>query len=181
MRLAIFTVVGLLSMCTSARAQDSRAAVSAVTGGARTYDDEGSLGSGWLAGAAADYVLFGTTRLQGSLEYVSHHRDIEYFGSTGGTTIAGISLVHRFGRQRVQPYVLAGLTVGHHSGTNRFSSGSTKITSTDKGMRFGAGIAVRAGTRFEISPEFRFDGFYIDRDSDPAMLPSFAVRFGLRL
>lgn len=181
MRIVVFTVVGLLSMCATARAQESRAAVSVVTGGGTTYDDEGSLGSGWLAGAAIERVIFGTTRLQGSLEYLSHHRDIEYFGSSGGTTVVGVSLVHRFGRQRAQPYVLAGVTLGHHSGTNRYGDQSIKITSTDGGFRFGAGVAVQAGKRFEIAPEFRFDGFQIDNDSAPAMLPSFAVRVAVRL
>jgi hypothetical protein len=152
-----------------------------VTGGGTTLDDEGSLGSGWLAGAAIDRVIFGTTRVEGSLEYFAHHRDIQYFGSDGGTTVVGVSLVHRFGRQRAQPYLFAGLTVGHHSGTNRYVDQSVKITSTDRGMRFGAGITVQAGRRFEISPEFRFNGFFIDRDSDPAMLPSIAVRVGVRL
>jgi hypothetical protein len=34
---------------------------------------------------------------------------------------------------------------------------------------------------WSIGPELRMNGFIIDNDADPAMLPSFGVRLGLRL
>ena len=177
-------LAGLLAVVAgsgTALAQESRSSVSAIGGVGKTFDDEGSLGRGWLGGGAIDRVLFGTTRGEVSVELLTHSRDVTYFASTGKTVIAGATLVHRFGRRSGQPYLFFGLTAGHHSGTNRYSDVTVPLTSTDLGMRFGAGVAIRVNDRLEVSPEIRMNGFFIDRDADPAMLPSFGVRLGLRL
>ena len=34
--------------------------------------------------------------------------------------------------------------------------------------------------RLEVSPEFRMNGFFVDSDSSPWMVPSFGVRVGYR-
>jgi hypothetical protein len=166
-----------------ARAQtvDSRSTVSAIGGFGTTYDDEGGLGRGWLAGGAIDRVVFGRTRAEVSLEVLTHDRDSGYFQSSGRTIVAGLSLVRRFGRGSGQPYLFAGLTGGHHSGTNVFSGSPAPRSSADAGLRFGAGVAIRAGPRYEIGPEFRVNGFFIDNDADPATLLSFGIRVGWRL
>jgi hypothetical protein len=154
---------------------------SSVIGGfGKTMDDEGSLGGGWLAGAAIDRRVFGNTRAELSLEMIAHDRDSGSFLSSGQTVIGGVSLVHRFGTGTVQPYLFEGLTLGHHWGTNHFNGDPVFISSTDAGLRFGVGVAIRAGRRLEISPEVRLNGFWIDNDADPATLPSFGVRFGWR-
>ena len=57
---------------------------------------------------------------------------------------------------------------------------SYTASSTDLGLRFGAGVAVAINERFELSPEFRMNGFYIDNDSSPWMAPSFGMRVGYR-
>lgn len=183
MRYAVVLALALLLSPAVALAQPqvSRTTATAITGAGTTYDDEGSLGSGWIVGGSLERVVFGTTRAEASLEYFSHHRNSEHFGSRGGTTVVGATLVHRFGRRRAQPYLFGGFTVGHHSGTNSFSGGSTDIASTNHGLRFGFGVAVQVGERFEVAPELRMNSFYIDRDSDPATLPSLGVRLGMRL
>ena len=155
--------------------------MSAIGGFGRTWDDEGSLGAGWLVGGAVERVIFGTTRIAGSVELLTHDRDSGYFLSNGRTVIAGASLVHRFGRNRAQPYLSGGLTVGRHTGTNTFSSETRELNVTNAGFGAGFGIAFRAGQRWEISPELRMNGFFVDNDSDPLMLPSFGIRFGLRM
>ena len=99
-------------------ATESRQSVSLIGGLGKTYDDEGSLGRGWLVGGAIDRVVFGRTRLEGSLELLTHDRDAGYFLSNGRTVIGGLSLVRRFGSGGTQPYLFAGLTAGHHSGAN---------------------------------------------------------------
>jgi outer membrane protein with beta-barrel domain len=182
MRVAILCTAVFLATAGAAAAQpgESRTSVTAITGVAKTYDDEGSLGRGWFVGGSVDRVLFGTTRLEGSLELVTHSRDTGHFAAEGDTTIVGLSLVHRFGRQTVQPYVLGGVTIGHHSGKSSFDDLRFTASSTDLGLRFGAGVAVVVNTRFEVSPEFRMNGFFIDNDSNPWMVPSFGVRVGYR-
>lgn len=182
MRTAVFAVL-LAMTAASAHAQprESRSSINVIAGAGKTFDDEGSLGRGWLVGGAVDRVLFGTTRAEFTLELLTHERDAGYFRANGRTVIAGASLVHRYGRRQAQPYLFGGITAGHHSGTAEFSNTRLSRSNSDIGLRFGVGIAIRAGTRFEISPELRMNGFFIDNDSDPAMLPSFGVRFGVRL
>lgn len=178
--LAALTVV-LFASSAHAQTLESRASFSAIGGSARTYDDESSLGGGWLIGGAYDRVLFGTTRVEVSAELLTHNRDSGYFQSTGNTAIAGASLLHRFGRGNAQPYVFGGLTIGHHSATNTLVTDSAAVSSTNPGTRFGFGVAVRAGERLEISPEVRMNTFFTDTDSDPWTLLSFGVRIGFRM
>jgi opacity protein-like surface antigen len=165
----------------AARADEPRTALSAVFGRGTTYDDESSLGSGWVVGGGADRVLFGTTRAEFWIEAIGHTRQGGYFESRGTSIVAGAALVHRFGRRKAQPYMLGGLTVNHHNGTNDFGDITTHPRSTNSGFRAGAGVAIRAGARVEVRPEFRWDTFFIDTDADPATLPSIAVRLALRL
>ena len=182
MRATVLTFVFLvLATAAHAQTQDSRGSISAIGGFAKTLDDEGSLGRGWLAGAAIDRVIFGSTRAELSFEVATHDRNTGFFLSNGKTWIGGVSIVHRFASGAAQPYLLGGLTLGHHSGTNTFSGQAVPLSSTTGGFRVGAGVAFRAGERLEISPEFRLNGFSIDNDSDPATLPSFGVRVGWRM
>jgi len=164
-----------------AQPPESRGSVSAVGGLGKTLDDEGSLGGGWLIGGAIDRIVFGRTRAELSFEVIAHHRGSGSFQSKGQTVIGGLSLVRRFGSGSAQPYVFGGVTVGYHDGTSFFNGDPVPISSTDTGLRFGTGVAFRMGSRFELSPEVRTNGFFIDRDSDPATLPSFGVRFGWRM
>jgi opacity protein-like surface antigen len=182
MRIGILCLTVSLATAGTAAAQpgESRTSVTAIAGVAKTYEDEGSIGRGWLIGGAVDRVLFGTTRAELSLELVTHNRDTGHFAAEGKTTIAAVSLVHRFGRRTAEPYVLGGVTVGHHTGHSRFDALRFTASSTDLGLRFGAGVTIVVNERFELSPEFRMNGFYIDNDSSPWMVPSFGMRVGYR-
>lgn len=178
--LAAVTVV-LLASPVCAQPRESRVSFSSIGGVGKTYDDEGSLGKGLLIGCAIDRVVIGTTRLEGSIELLTHDRESGFFESTGQSVIAGLSVVHRFGRGSGQPYVFGGMTLGHHAGTNTFSADHFPVSSTNAGTRFGFGIALRAGAKVEISPELRMNSFFTSRDSDPWMVPSFGMRVGWRL
>jgi opacity protein-like surface antigen len=182
MRMAIFCTAVFLATAATAEAQpgESRTSVTGITGIAKTFDDEGSIGRGWSIGGSVERVLFGTTRAELSLELVTHDRDTGHFAAEGTTTIVGASLVHRFGRRSVQPYVLGGVTLGHHSGKSSFDDLRFTASSTDLGLRYGGGVAVLVNERLEVSPEFRMNGFFVDNDSSPWMVPSFGVRVGYR-
>ena len=176
-----FLALLFVSSSAFAQGQESRGSVSVIGGMAKTLDDEGSLGRGWLIGGAIDRIVFGKTRGELSLEVLTHDRSTGAFQSEGQTIAGGLSLIRRFGSGGAQPYLFGGLTLGHHSGTNYFNGSPVTISNTDAGMRFGFGVAIRAGTRLEISPELRFNGFFVDNDSDPVTLPSFGVRVGWRM
>jgi len=160
---------------------ESKSSVSAVVGGGQTWDDEGSLGRGWLAGGAIDRALIGGLRAELSVELLTHERSEGYLQADGRTVIAGASLQQRFGRARARPYVFGGATSGHHSGSRTFVDVRSEDSSTDFGWRAGAGVAIGAGSKYEISPELRMNGFFTDSDSHPATLLSIAVRLSIRL
>ena len=180
---AILLAFVFIAMAGAAHAQGqvSRGTISAIGGFGKTLDDEGSLGRGWLLGAGMDRPIFGTTRAELSFEVLSHDRNSGFFQSNGTTWIGGLSLVHRFGTGQAQPYILGGITVGHHRGTNVFNGSPVPLANTDAGLRLGGGVAIRVNRRIEISPEVRFNGFFIDNDSDPATVPSLGVRVGWRM
>ena len=163
------------------QAQESRAAVSAIGGFGKTFDDESSLGRGWLVGGAYEHVLFGNTRAEASLEVLTHDRSTGFFLSEGRTVMGNASLIQRFGSGKAQPYVLAGLTAGYHSGTNRFDDRAVNLSNSNLGFRVGGGVAIPAGERLEVRPEFRLHRFFIDNDSDPATMFSFGIRVAWRL
>lgn len=182
MRTSLFSLLLVLTASTvQAQVRDSQGTFSGIVGGGQIWDDEGSLGRGLLAGAAIDRTLFGTTRAELSLEVLTHDRNAGYFQANGQTVIGGVSIVHRFGRGAAQPYLFGGLTAGRHSGWVQFEDRRSDVANTDMGMRFGFGLAFRAGARYEITPEVRVNGFFIDNDSDPATMASFGIRFGMRL
>ena len=178
MRSLMFAFIVALAATSPLQAQESRGSVNAVGGFGKTWDDEGSLGRGWLVGGAVDRVIFGRTRLEGSVEVLTHDRNAGYFLSEGQTVVGGLSLVRRFGSGGAQPYLAGGLTLGHHSGTNSFVDERFPISSTDAGFRGAFGIAFRAGRRMEISPEIRLIGFFVENDSDPVSVISFGIRVG---
>ena len=181
MRALLLVILLITPAIAQAQTHESLTTISGIGGFAKTLDDEGSLGRGWLAGASLERVIFGSTRAELSFEVMTHDRDTGFFLSNGKTWVGGVSLVHRFASGQAQPYLLGGFALGHHSGTNIFNGDAVPVSSTNGGFRIGAGVAFRAGSRLEISPEFRFNGFFIDDDSDPATLPSFGVRVGWRM
>ena len=181
MRSILFAVMLASAVASPLQAQESRGSVNAIGGFGKTWDDEGSLGKGWLIGGAVDRVIFGKTRIEFSAEVMTHDRSEGQFLSEGQTVVGGVSLVQRFGSGGAQPYVAGGLTLGHHSGTNTLAGERFPLSSTDAGFRGAFGVAFRAGQRMEISPEMRLNGFFIDTDSDPATILSLGIRLGWRM
>jgi hypothetical protein len=179
------TLLILLITCTAgvvhAQSTQSKSSVSAIAGAGQTWDDEGSLGRGWLAGAAIDRTLIGGLRAEVSVEVLAHDRAEGFLQANGRTLIGGVSLLQRFGHGQAQPYVFAGATAGHHSGSHAFGQIRSDESSTDTGWRAGLGLAMRAGVKYEISPEVRLNGFFIDTDSHPATALSFGIRVAVRL
>jgi len=181
----VLTVL-LLSLLTfpavsAAQADEPRGSVAGMLGGGKTWDDEGGLGNGIAAGGRLEWRLFGTTSIEAALDVLAHERSGGFFESDGHSTIVSASLLHRFGRATVQPYVLGGVHLIHHSGSTRFDDMAVAdLQSTDPGIHFGGGVTARINDHLEIGPEARFFIIRAGNDSDPAWAQWIGVRVGFR-
>ncbi len=155
--------------------------VGGIAGGGKTWDDESQIGAGLLVGFRADRRLFHNTFGEISIDDLQHERTGR-FTADGKTLIFTGSIVQRFGRGAAQPYVLGGVALARHSGTFGFPElnvlNSTKGTGV--GVAVGGGVAVRAGTRFEVGPEARFLIFSSETDSGPAFATWIGARFAVQ-
>jgi opacity protein-like surface antigen len=163
-----------------AQASDTHRTASGVLGAGRTWDDESSLGTGPVIGGRVDWRVFGTTRVELSVDALLHDRKGGFFQADGRTAFIGASLLHRFGAERVQPYILGGLHLARHSGSTTFADLRVERDSTDFGYHFGGGLVVRAGERLEVGPEARFYMIQPGNDSDPALAYWIGARVGVR-
>ncbi|MEO7274594.1 MAG: hypothetical protein ABIX28_04120 [Vicinamibacterales bacterium] len=153
----------------------------AVAGAGRTWDDEGVIGDGAIAGGRVARRIAGGTFIEASLD-VLHHERADRFSAEGNTLFVSAAIVQRFGRGRAQPYGLGGVTLGRHRGTYGFLPDNklSLAESTDTGFVYGGGLAVRAAGRFEVGPEIRFFTLRADTDSSPAIGYWVGARVGVR-
>ncbi len=156
------------------------------TGGyGRTWDDEGQIGSGVLIGAHAGRRIFKRTDLELSVDYLRHKRsagESGFFEAEGHITFLTGAVVQRFGGSEAQGYVLAGLTVGIHSGTAGFPIDNlvTDTDSSNSGLMVGAGLSFRAGSNYEVGPMVKVVVLRADREPDPARAIVGGIRIGFR-
>jgi opacity protein-like surface antigen len=175
-----FFLLFLLPVGAAAQTPGTRGSAGGMIGLGKTWDDEGNIGTGPVTGGRVEWRLFGTTGVEFSVDWVSHEREGEVFEANGHTTFVGASLVHRFGRSAVQPYVLGGLHVAMHKGSTRFDDVRTERSSTDLGYHFGGGVAFRITDRVEVGPEARFFMVQPENDSDPAFANWIGARAAFR-
>ncbi len=178
MRTGLLVAIVLLTTADPVLArQDHRIQAAVVAGGGRTWDDEGSIGTGVVAGGRVQWRLFGGTSIDGSLDVLTHERQAGTFEASGTSVILGGSLVHRFGGAAARPYVLEGIDLVRHTGSTRFGGNSTDRESTDFGFHVGGGLGVRVSDRIELGPEGRF---YFIQPADSSA-PAWAYWIGGRL
>jgi opacity protein-like surface antigen len=182
MRILVWSLTVLAGFATTVGAQplEPRATVSGIFAAGRTWDDEGSLGTGPAIGGRIDLRIFETTSVEASVDRLSHDRSGGFFEAEGNTTLFGVSLVQRFGSSATQPYLLGGLHLASHSGSTTFDAVRTERDSTNFGYHFGGGIAFRIGERLEIGPETRFYLMQADDGSNPALAYWIGGRVGIR-
>lgn len=182
MRIAACCFLVLIALSAEAQAQSSepRGSIAAIFGAGRTWDDEGSLGTGPVGGGRVDWRMFGETRIEASVDLMSHDRSGGFFEAEGRSTFVGVSLVQRFGAARVQPYILGGLHMVRHTGSTTFGGVRSDRESTDFGYHFGGGFASRIGERVEAGAEARFYMIQPENDVDPALAYWIGGRLGIR-
>ena len=157
-------------------------AVGATGGFGQTWDDEGSIGKGWLGGGYADLRLFAHTDAEFSADVLTHDRSSGHFQARGHTTFVSAAIRQRFGTERTYAYVLGGVTLGAHSGTAGFPEEHlvSDSSGTHGGFIFGGGVNFRLAERLELGPVIRIAMLGADVDSDPASAIMTGVRIGLR-
>jgi hypothetical protein len=184
----IVAMAFLLASAATASAQPSSGAGSSrwtyggTVGAGRTWDDEGQIGSGLLAGGYAQWRWLSHTDLEASIDVLTHDRAGGYFEAHGHTVFLSGAVAQRFGGPAGHGYVFGGVTVAGHSGTAGFPADNllTQTRSTDRGYIFGGGMMFRASRRFEAGPMVRITLLAADSDSDPASAIAAGVRVGFR-
>ena len=185
MRIAFAAVLVTLALASSTGAQTQvdplATGISGTLGAGKTWDDEGQIGSGLLAGVHLDRRLVRNTFVEAGVDWLRHERSGR-FTAEGRSVLFGASIVQRFGHGAAQPYVLGGVVVVHHSGTFGFPEEGkfTQTDSTDAGLAFGGGVTFRLGARLEVGPEARFITVGSSNDSAPAFAQWVGGRMAIR-
>ena len=182
MRTHLLAAVLLCSVPSSLWAQavpDTRWTFGATGGLGRTWDDEGSIGSGWLVGGYVDRRLTKKLDLEFSTDLLTNERR-DRFQADGHTTYMSLLLVPRFGSPARNAFVMGGPTVAFHEGTTGFDDGSfrTEHSSTTFGWIFGGGFSFRTPRGLEIAPLVRMTLMNVENDSDPWSSITAAIRIG---
>jgi hypothetical protein len=176
----LFTLF-LLTLASNAFAQpaDPRWTFGATGGFARTWDDEGSIGGGWLAGGYVDRKLSKNLDVEFAADLVTNKRT-DTFETDGKTTYVSTHLIRRFGSRRTNCFLMGGGTVAIYNGTTGFSDGSFQSdrSSTIFGWMFGGGLSFRTANDLEIGPIVRMTLMNIEFDSDPWSAFTVGVRIG---
>jgi hypothetical protein len=179
--LSFALIVALAGPAAAQATEPGRFSFGATGGFGQTWDDEGSIGKGWLAGGYAGVRIFRRTDVEFAVDWLQHDRSGGAFLAEGHTTFLSAALVQRFGSDRTNGYVLGGLTAGIHDGTVGFAFDGPlhKTSGTHGGFVFGGGLSFPAGP-VDIGPIVRIVLLGADTDSDPASAIMAGVRIGLR-
>lgn len=137
-----------------------RGEVFGAVGAGKTYDDEGSLGSGFNGGGGVGYRIRPKFGVEFELSGFRHERETSS-GSLlfrGNGVFATGNAVYYFGSGtgRAQPYVIGGAGVLHKRNTSSFEGGPRlDFSGTGFALNGGAGVKIFVRPRFSIRPEFR--------------------------
>ena len=182
MRRYLFLLVGSLLVTpvgAAAQTVDPKWTFGATGGGGRTWDDEGSIGSGWLAGGYADWLLSKHVDLEFAGDLLANKRT-DAFEADGKTTYLSAQVIRRFGGRQANAFLMGGGTVAIHNGSTQFSDGSfhSDHSSTNPGWIFGGGMSFRTSNDIEIAPIVRMTLMHIGDDSDPWSAFTVGIRVG---
>jgi hypothetical protein len=172
-------VVGLLSTHAAAQTvvRQPRGVVFGDLGYARTWDDEGLLGSG---GSISSGVGFNVTRrltIQALVERIPYHRDVEWLMFDGRVLFAGIEAGLQSDRPRVRPFATVGIGSFDDRGTwirktmiapfQTIAEPPITRDYTLMAMTGSGGIDIRASDHASIRLSIRFHGV-LDTSDDLA-------------
>jgi hypothetical protein len=162
---------------------DPRWTFGGTIGAGRTWDDEGPIGSGWLAGGYATRRLSPRVDVELAVDVQRHDRSGSPgsgYEAKGHTTYLSASAIRRFGSRSANCFILGGGAIGIHRGTTGFIYEPVRVESNDThgGIIFGGGLAFRTAGGLEISTPVRITLMGVDDDSDPVSSIMGGVRIG---
>jgi hypothetical protein len=123
----------------------------------KTYDDEGSLGSGLNAGGGFGYRLSQRFAVEAEVNGFRTRRD---FGSSfasfqaNGAQVMGSGLLY-LSRGRAQAYLLLGGGLLHVNVKNGFAGASAGKSANGFAVNFGGGLKILMSPHFSLRPELR--------------------------
>jgi hypothetical protein len=154
-----------------------------TAGGGQTWDDEGSIGKGWLVGGYVDRRLSDHVDIDFSVDLLRHERNTGPFSfqAEGHTTYLSAAVLRRFGAPEASFFLLGGGTVGIHNGKAGLGDAPlTEHDSTNVGFIFGADAMFRTSANIQIAPIVRMTLMRVSDDADPfsSIMAGIRVGFG---
>jgi len=154
--------------------------VTVSIGRGKTWDDEGSIGSGTWAGGGVAWRVRPRLSVGAEIERLGHERDVTFLRWSGRTIFASANAAYHLAKRGVAPYVGGGFGGAFYRGTVVERSTATaraiehRSTST---MGYGvAGVEIPIGGRVALSPEVRI-AICQSRDD---FAPWYVTRFGVK-
>jgi outer membrane protein W len=153
--------------------------ISVTIGRGKTWDDEGSIGSGIAAGGAVEYRFRPKLSVNGAVERLQHDRDTGFLKFSGRTVFATIGITYHFAATGVSPYVGGGFGGAFYDGTLSDDIAGDLVVHRSSASTLGygnAGVDIPIGDRLVISPDVRVK---LCRPQDD-FAPWSAIRFGVK-
>jgi len=131
-----------------------------TVGVGKTYDDEGSLGSGFNGGGGIGYRMRPKFAVEFDFSAFRHERETSFglllFSGSGIFATGNALYYFGSGSGRVQPYVIGGAGILHKRNTSSFEGQPPlDISGTGFALNIGTGAKIFLAPRFSLRPEFR--------------------------
>jgi outer membrane protein W len=160
--------------------------VNVLAGYGRTWDDEGSIGTGGAIGGAVEYRFRPKLSVNGAIERLAHDRDTGFLHFSGRTVFATLGLTYHFAASGVSPYVGGGFGGAFYKGQLRDTlalppPGIVSPRSSTSTLGYGsAGVDIPIGDRFVVSPDVRIALCQPQDDFAPWSTIRFGVKAAVR-
>ena len=157
--------------------------VSVLAGQGRTWDDEGSIGSGFAIGGGVEYRFRPRLSVNGAVERLAHDRDTGFLHFSGRTVFVTLGATYHVAARGVSPYVGGGFGGAFYKGTlNDDIAGDAVLhRSSTSTLGYGnAGVDIPIGHRVVISPDVRITFCQPQDDFAPWSVIRFGVKASVR-
>ena len=184
--LASIALTTLLAQSAPPSGTHAPTTVGVLAGYGRTWDDEGSIGSGGAIGGAVEYRFRPKLSVNGAVERLAHDRDTGFLHFSGRTVFATLGVTYHFAASGVSPYVGGGFGGAFYKGElgNALAlppPGTVSPRSSTSTLGYGnAGVDIPIGDRFVIAPDVRIALCQPQDDFAPWSTIRFGVRASVR-